>query len=217
MALEARSTVSLILSQVQAALKLSVDPNLPVVYDQDLSIETAVGKDRQDRTLQTRLGKSGSILAYRRSVLKPRNDNLRLRGLSGKNVVSANLAEGVISSQCEFDFEFSYFTKDIRKMEVFELTYAARLQGSASTNVSVDLGTLGVFEYQVTWNPLTELDIGITDSYNQSLSGSAKIEGIFFIVTPAVAGVINTIDTTISDITGIQFDVVPNPRARGPI
>jgi hypothetical protein len=174
------------------------DTSLNPVFDPYLSYETAVTGLRNYKT-NIDLSKSTvfPILAYNRTTLVP-SEGLNLRATEWRaKFVDGDTGTQYVATLGQFDIDFLYIHPNEHSIERFEILYNAQL-GIQTKKLTLNLGSLGSFGYQVYWdllNPNIQLS-AIRDSYYKMISGTCRIFGPFFAISDT-SYIITQVNTTI--------------------
>lgn len=196
------STIAPVLERLIASCKEEVD-NLKVVYDENLSYETAVKAFRRSSSQDVVDSDLYPLFAYRRSVLRyVKPDN----GAPGRRLVSMRPSQQLSSTQSmiyrcvqgEFDVEFLYITKSALDMEVFEISYLSEEGFPNTKRLQVDMGGVfaGPLDYYCKFGDLTDKKIESDGVYYKGITGTFTVRGVY----PVVTGVKPHITTVIGHV-----------------
>lgn len=177
------------LSSLKREIK-KVDPLLDAIYDPNISYESGIVASRSDRRVVYNGDKSSladrqqfPLFLYNRSSIR-RLDRGPRTYYNTENVDLEHEGEfyKLNGSRGEFDLRYIYITKDLKDLEEFEISTLNRQYISSIQDVSVDLSNFGLdpFTYQVIWEEnLEDLRVEVGSSVYQSISGVAKVVGVF--------------------------------------
>ena len=184
-------------------------PECAVVYDEDLSYESAlrtlVAKGNYDNADLANL----PIFIYNRSILR-KNDwgiggradsyDATLRLPSGGTVVYTPLNGA-------FDINFLFVSKSIQAVEQFEVVFLSDEGISNTKELKVDMGDLGLFTYYMDFaNEMTDKPIVKEEVYYKGVGGSLTVRGFFFTFR-ANAGIIKEINQKIYALRGGNLEI----------
>lgn len=209
---EVTTTVTLTLAALMEAFKREI-PELKMVYDEKFSYESAVENFRANNNLNKENTNMYPLFAFKRSVLRhseTHGPGRRATGIMARRDMST-LEKPKTSNvyrlvHGEFDVNFLYITKEIAKLELFEILYLAEEGISSYKEISVDLTTeLGaIFPYYVDYAPLEDKVFEIDNVSYKAIQGSVKVRG-FYPVLRAEAKHILEINTRILSFLGAVY------------
>lgn len=209
------STVALSLASFINEVKLEV-PEIKLVYDEKLSFETAIEKFRADNELaDDKKEEAYPLFAFNRSVLRksPRGAGGRASGILARRNV--DLLQKPKHSDIfrlvwgEYDVNFLYITKSIRKLELFEILYLAEAGISSRKDLKVNLeAELGeTFSYYAEYMALTDKVFETDNVVYKMVQGQAVVSG-FYPVLHATSKHILQINAKIKDVMGGDYESI---------
>lgn len=176
------TTVSHALYEFQGLVQAEM-PNIPVIYDEELSFETAVKQIIANNSY----GNSTPLdlmpfFAYTRTVLIPVQDR-NAGGRASKKTACIRVGDDVLQYNMvygEFDINFLYASNNIEMTEKFEVVYNSEQGITGSKEITVDMAELGQFKYYLEYQDLSEKTIVHDDVYYKGIIGSLKVRGFYF-------------------------------------
>ena len=175
------STVTHVLLAFEDLVRYEI-PECYVVYDEELSYETAIrgmmAKGNFDETDRPEI----PLFAYNRTSL--RKSQLGIGGRADNYEAPFKLPDGrtltYVPLNGEFEINFMFITKSMEVAEKFEVTYLSDTGISGTKNIQVDMDTLGVFNYYVNYGELTDKQFQKDDVYYKAILGTVVVRGFFF-------------------------------------
>ena len=161
-------------------------PNTGLVYDPELSYETATQRLRDNEHYNNDADVNSPLLAFRRTILREVDLQASGKRLPQHKIVNrlSSQQDPTIYAACmgTFNLEYMYFTKSMLACEQFEIAHAAKRGVSGLRQLKVNLGTeLGILEYQLTHEPLEDLTINNAANYYKALGGVIIVHGIYLL------------------------------------
>lgn len=177
-------------------------PDLPVVYDKELSYPTAIKLLLAKHNDQDPL----PFLAYNRTVARPTEMGIgrRVRTYEGIHKLEGNnIHYG--ASYDEFDLNFMFVSKSMEDIEKFEITYNSDEGISGTKELVIDMSDLGDFKYFLKYNEISDLDIEHEGTYHKAIIGSITVRGFYFTFR-STSGIIKEINAKIWHSKGINHE-----------
>jgi hypothetical protein len=157
-------------------------PDVAVVYDEQLSYETAVEQIMANSNYNRNEQRPMPFLAYNRTVLVESDTGIgkRSRTLLG-NLKIGNKRLIYSATHGEFEIQFFYCSTSIEQTEKFEVVYNSEEGITGSKELIVNMGDeIGEFKYYLDYQELTEKIIEKEDSYYKAIIGTIKVRGFYF-------------------------------------
>lgn len=175
------TTMTHVLLSFQDAVRHEM-PNCAIVYDEQLSYETAIEQYLANSNYNGSDGKPMPLFAYNRTVLIDVEHGLGKRGKSQYGTLTLpNNKKAVYSTAYgEFEIQFVYFSKAVELSEKFEVVYNSDEGITGTKEIIVDMADLGEFKYFLDYQELTEKTIEREDNFYKSIIGSIKVRGFYF-------------------------------------
>lgn len=197
MAVTLGNNIALVLSGWINQLKI-IHPGIKTVYSENRDYVGSLNLLRSQNVIQDDTTSDTEVFAFSRiNSLEP--------DLTGRrpSINEAHLADGRTfpSIRAKIDIGFVYYTNLMPKLDEFEIKYWCSNGLTSVKYYDIDLTSLGlgIFKYQVQWNPLSKKEFSFEDKFYKSVGGTASVHGNFFLVTGDNGNIINEITMKIYD------------------
>lgn len=180
------STVALVMESFIDLVKSEVS-GVKVVYDENLSYESAVEKFRANNETTGEDTSFYPMFAFRRSVLRhaevagPGKRALSSRALMNLTAKGQNEGSNVYRIlHGEFDIDFLFITKSVRAMEEFEILYLGEEGISSKKEIEVPLEEIGgPLRYFATYLDLEDKQFESDQNYFKLIQGRVTVRGFY--------------------------------------
>ncbi|MHA2202611.1 MAG: hypothetical protein ACW991_02870 [Candidatus Hodarchaeales archaeon] len=161
--------------------------DLNFVYDEALTIETAIAKYRSEAEQRGEVGPTIPLFAFRRTILRYFEHGIGRRTAtvqSKQKRTTGDTTKSIIfkSLYGEFDIPFMYIEHDMFKSEVFEIQYMAEHGISNVKDITINIPGLGVHTYETVFTPLEERVANVEGVYYKGINGMATIRGWYHVL-----------------------------------
>jgi hypothetical protein len=188
-------------------------PNSGVVFDEGLSYPSGVAKYRADCAKRKQDAKATGLYIWNRSVLRWSPSGMSRRMVNQTaldndtgNALSVDTYKFI---QGEMDVNFLYVSQNISESQAFEITYLTEQGisgGKELTVVALD-SSLGSWNYQVEFAPLSGQLVSLDDVSYMGITGSLKIRGMFLVFNQTSSRILK-IAATIEKVNSVIYDVL---------
>jgi hypothetical protein len=187
------TTLSVLVIEKLLGMILSEFSNIKVVYDENLSYESAVSKLRADN-LQNGTNfivDQFPVFAFNRSVMRYSTEGVGRRSVVAttfrrlNTINQPNTAQTYHCPHLEFDLNFLYFTKSTQKIEEFEILYLSEDGISQNKIITLDLtpDLGGSMQYFIDYKgKLDSKVLQLEKNYWKQVNGSIVVRGYFPVI-----------------------------------
>jgi len=156
-------------------------PNCAVIYDEQLSFETALEQLRTSSNFKSSDSNQLPLFAYNRTVLLETELGLGKRAKNEYGNIRVNNQNLSYSSAYgEFEIQFMYISNSVEDTEKFEIVYNSNEGITGSKELIVDMPLLGQFKYFLEFQELGEKMIERDEVYYKAIIGSIRLRGFYF-------------------------------------
>ena len=176
------STVALAIKYFIEGIKVRY-PGINYVYDDQLSVESAIAKLRAKNSMEENTPSSNvfPLFVFRRSQLKFDDLTLNKRGAIFK--VKNSNGKVFRSTWSRVDLDFLFVSSNFNHIETFEINYNSDSGFRNFVDFQVAFPDLGNFHYFPRWiNDLEELNIDVQNIYYKALSSKVQIPGWYLLL-----------------------------------
>lgn len=170
-------------------------PDMSIVYDEQLTLETALTKIRAKRERDQQNGvtipaSEFPLFAFKRSPLKFPTHGMGRRSqvtrLYNPEVDELNKQQGnpifYKTIYGILEVPFMYYVETLQEEEVFELEYLAEDHLSFVKNLTVDIPDIGAFNYYASYTPIEDKIVKSNDLYYKVVQGTVSFLGWYIVL-----------------------------------
>lgn len=212
------TTMGLVLSEWMDKAKAEYR-DLNIIYDEALTIETALTKIRAKREREEQPGKNEfPLLAFKRSALKFPEHGMGRRSQVTRLYHPKVSEEGKQQQGPTFyktiygklDVPFIFCVESMHDEEMFEVEYMSEDRISSIKELNVEVPDLGIFNFYCQYSPVEEKMVQSKDVYYKVVQGTVSLLG-WYIVLEGEGKIITEIHAKIKEFNNnvlVNIDIV---------
>lgn len=184
------STMVLVLQEFLNSVETKIT-GLHSVYDEDLTVETALKRVRSQQDRENTADKPAiPLFAFRRSAIRPASQGMGRRSVTNRAFTRPTTGKpiGVTVYKAihgEFDVEYMLLQEKALDEEVTEIGFLGEESVTDQKEYKVEIPDLGTFSFFAQWGVVGTKQVNQKDIYYKAMSGKVTIQGWFFILKGA--------------------------------